>query len=47
MTRAFLVGFAVWLVMLLWPGVHVAVEHPLAVFWFGLMGAVLLASWGC
>jgi ABC-2 type transport system permease protein len=28
-TRAFLVGCAVWLAMLLWPGVHVGVEHPL------------------
>ena len=26
-TRAFLVGFAVWLAMLLWPGVSVRVEH--------------------
>ena len=45
-TRAFLVGFAVWLAMLLWPGVHVRVEHPLAVFWFGLMGAALLSFMG-
>ena len=27
-TRAFLVGFAVWLVMLLWPGVSVDVREP-------------------
>jgi ABC-2 type transport system permease protein len=45
-TRAFLVGTAVWLAMLLWPGVHVRVIHPLAVFWFGLMGALLLALLG-
>lgn len=45
-TRAFLVGFAVWLAMLLWPGVHVRVEHPLAAFWFGLMGAALLSFMG-
>ena len=37
-TRAFLVGFAVWLVMLLWPGVSVDVRRPELVFWFGLMG---------
>ncbi|MEQ7872424.1 ABC transporter permease [Sphingomonas sp. ASV193] len=45
-SRAFLVGGAVWLVMLLWPGVHVSVAHPLAVAWFGLMGAMLLAFLG-
>ena len=45
-TRAFLVGFAVWLAMLLWPGVHVRVIHPAAVFWFGLMGALMLSFLG-
>ena len=45
-TRAFLVGGAVWLVMLLWPGVHVSVAHPLWVLWFGLMGALMLAFLG-
>jgi ABC-2 type transport system permease protein len=45
-TRAVLVGFAVWLAMLLWPGVHVGIAHPWAVVWFGLMGAVLLALLG-
>ncbi len=45
-TRAFLVGFAVWLVMLLWPGVSVQVVHPLLVLWFGLMGSLLLAFLG-
>jgi ABC-2 type transport system permease protein len=45
-TRAFLVGFAVWLAMLLWPGVSVKVSHPLWVFWFGLMGSVMLAFLG-
>ena len=29
-TRAFLVGFAVWLAMLLWPGVSVEVRRPAA-----------------
>ncbi len=45
-TRAFLVGLAVWLVMLLWPGVSVHVAHPLIVLWFGLMGSLLLALLG-
>ncbi len=45
-TRAFLVGFAVWVVMLLWPGVHVSIAHPLSVLWFGLMGSLLLAFLG-
>ncbi len=45
-TRAFLVGFAVWLAMLLWPGVSVDVRRPELVLWFGLMGALLLAFLG-
>ena len=45
-TRAFLVGFAVWLVMNFWPGVHVSIAHPLSVLWFGLMGALMLAFLG-
>ena len=45
-TRAFLVGFAVWLAMLLWPGVHVVPRHPLAAFWFGLMGSTMTALMG-
>ena len=45
-TRAFLVGFAVWLAMLLWPGVSVEVRRPELVLWFGLMGALMLAFLG-
>ena len=45
-TRAFLVGFAVWLVMLLWPGVSVEVRRPELLLWFGLMGALLLSFLG-
>jgi ABC-2 type transport system permease protein len=45
-TRAFLVGFAVWLAMLLWPGVHVTPRHPLALLWFGLMGSMMLSFLG-
>ena len=45
-TRAFLVGCAVWLAMFVWPGVSVAVRHPLWVLWFGLMGALMLSFMG-
>lgn len=45
-TRAVLVGCAVWLAMSLWPGVHVSVVHPWAVLWFGLLGATFLALLG-
>ena len=45
-TRAFLVGFAVWLAMLIWPGVSVEPRRPELVFWFGLMGALLLSFLG-
>jgi ABC-2 type transport system permease protein len=45
-TRAFMVGFAVWLAMALWPGVSVTVQNPLWLLWFALMGAVLLAYLG-
>jgi ABC-2 type transport system permease protein len=45
-TRAILVGFAVWLAMLLWPGVSVAVHRPELVFWFGLMGSLMLSFLG-
>ena len=45
-TRAFLVGFAVWLAMLLWPGVSVDIHRPELVLWFGLMGSLLLSFFG-
>ena len=45
-TRAFLVGFAVWLIMIFWPGVHVGITHPGALLWFGLMGSLMLAFLG-
>ena len=45
-TRAFLVGFAVWLAMLFWPGVHVIPGHIWAVLWFGLMGSLMLSFLG-
>ena len=45
-TRAVLVGGAVWLMMLFWPGVDVSPEHLWAVVWFGLMGSALLSFLG-
>jgi len=45
-TRAILVGFAVWGAMLLWPGVHVTPAHLWAVAWFGLMGSAMLGFLG-
>ena len=45
-TRAFLVGAAVWLAMALWPGVEVGLKYPLAALWFALMGSLLLAVLG-
>ena len=45
-TRAVLVGIAVWLAMLLWPGVSVAIRRPELVLYFGLMGSLLLSFLG-
>jgi ABC-2 type transport system permease protein len=45
-TRAILVGFAVWLAMLLWPGVSVTPRHFWAIAWFGILGALFLAFLG-
>ncbi|MEL7190650.1 MAG: ABC transporter permease [Pseudomonadota bacterium] len=45
-TRAIMVGGAVGLAMLLWPGVSLAIEHLWAVIWFGLMGAIMLGLIG-
>ncbi len=45
-TRAVLVGLAVWLAMLFWPGVDVTPRQIWAVFWFGLMGSVMLGLLG-
>jgi ABC-2 type transport system permease protein len=45
-TRAALVGLAVWAAMLLWPGVHVMPGHLWAVIWFGLMGSLMLSFLG-
>ena len=45
-TRAVLVGLALYAAMLLWPGVHLTIAHPWAVAWFGLMGAIMLSFIG-
>lgn len=45
-TRAIFVGGAIWLAMLLWPGVDVGVDHLWAVLFYGLMGSVMLGLLG-
>jgi ABC-2 type transport system permease protein len=45
-TRAVLVGFAVFLAMQLWPGVEAMPVHLWAVVWFGLAGSMMLAFLG-
>ncbi len=45
-TRAVLVGCAVAVAMMLYPGVELTVAHLWAIAWFGLMGAVMLALLG-
>ena len=45
-TRAILVGLAVAVAIILWPGVELTAERPWAIVWFGLMGSVLLALLG-
>ena len=45
-TRAVLVGVAIWAVMLFWPGVHVIPRHVWAILWFGLMGSAMLSLIG-
>ncbi len=45
-TRGTLVGCALALIMSFWPGVSLAVAHPWAVVWFGLMGAAFLSFFG-
>jgi ABC-2 type transport system permease protein len=45
-TRAVLVGLAVWCAMLVWPGVHVMPHHLWAVIWFGLTGSAMLGFLG-
>nr|WP_156255506.1 ABC transporter permease [Sandarakinorhabdus oryzae] len=46
LTRAWLVGCAVWAVMAVAPGVDVPIRNPLLIVYFGTMGALLLALLG-
>ena len=45
-TRAILVGLAIWTAMLFWPGVHITPKHFWAVVVFGLLGSTMLALIG-
>jgi ABC-2 type transport system permease protein len=45
-TRAWLVGVAVWLAMMIAPGVDVPVRNLLSILFFGTAGAVMLALLG-
>lgn len=45
-TRAVLVGGALALAMVLWPGVQLYAAHPWAIVWFGLMGSAFLSFLG-
>lgn len=45
-TRAVLVGLAVWLAMLIYPGVHVTPRVGWAILWFGLFGSMMLGFLG-
>lgn len=45
-TRAWAVGLAIWVAMLLWPGVDVSVANPALVLLEGTLGAILLGLIG-
>jgi ABC-2 type transport system permease protein len=45
-TRAVMVGGALALAMVLWPGVELRAAHPWAIVWFGLMGSAFLSFLG-
>jgi ABC-2 type transport system permease protein len=45
-TRAALVGLAIWGAMLFWPGVHVMPKHLWAIVVFGLLGSTMLSLMG-
>lgn len=45
-TRAVLVGLALAAMIALWPGASLAMAHPWAVAWFGLMGSLFLSFLG-
>lgn len=45
-TRAVLVGLALWAVMAIAPGLHVMPIHAWAILWFGLLGSLFVAFLG-
>ena len=45
-TRSIFVGFAIWVAMLFWPGVHVLPHHMGAVIFFGIAGSAMMAFLG-
>jgi len=45
-TRAVLVGLALAAIMAFWPNLSLALAHPWAVLWFGLMGSIFLSFLG-
>jgi ABC-2 type transport system permease protein len=45
-TRAWFVGVAIWIAMLVWPGVDVSIANPPQVFLFGTLGALMLGLLG-
>jgi ABC-2 type transport system permease protein len=45
-TRAVMVGSAIFIAMLFWPGVHVTIANIGAILWFGLLGSMMLALMG-
>jgi ABC-2 type transport system permease protein len=45
-TRGVMVGLAIWLAMVFWPGVNVMPTHIWAILWFGLMGTAMLSFIG-
>jgi ABC-2 type transport system permease protein len=45
-TRAILVGLALWGVMMLFPALHVWPQHIWAIAWFGILGSTFVAFLG-
>lgn len=46
LTRALLVGLAIYAAMLLWPGLDVSIANPWQILYFGTMGSIMLALLG-
>lgn len=46
MTRAAFVGVAIAIAIALWPGVHLAPQHPWAIVVFGLLGTMFISFLG-